>query len=125
LAAAQWLAVELPSAVERGSPLAVTLRLRNTSAVAASRPTHVQFAGFVECGWTPSEWGGGPNRVAVPALAPGQTLVLRVVAPDAAGRCSAQNPPRRGTLRLAVDPDRRALWGRGHESQIERTYDIR
>lgn len=125
LPALQFHTVELPEAPRVSAALPVTLRLRNTSAVAASRPTDLQLAGYVECGLSSAAWGGGPNRVAVPAIGPGASFLLRVVAPDAAGRCSAQYPPRRATLKLAVDPDHRQHWSSGHEGQIERAYDLR
>lgn len=122
LPALQWAAADVPTTARAGVPLPVTLRLRNASA-AASAPTDVQLSGFYFC--SPSkavEWGGGRHRVAVPALAPGQTLTLRLRLPEAS-RCPAVL--RGAQLTAAVDPDRRQAWGPAHERAVERTYEIR
>jgi hypothetical protein len=122
LPALQWAAADVPAAARAGVPLPLTLRLRNASA-AASAPSDVQLSGHYFCSATRAiSWGGGRHRVAVPALAPGQTLTLRVRLPEAS-ECPAI---RRGAqLTAAVDPDRRQAWGPAHERAVERTYEIR
>jgi hypothetical protein len=122
LPALQWAAADVPASARAGAPLPVTLRLRNASA-AASAPTDVQLSGVYFCSATRAvNWGGGRHRVAVPALAPGQTLTLRLRLPEAS-QCPAI---RRGAqLTAAVDVDRRQAWGPAHERAVERRYELR
>jgi hypothetical protein len=122
LPAFQWAAADVPAAARAGVPLPVTLRLRNASA-ATSAPTEIQLSGSFFCSPTNAvDWGGGRHRVGVPALAPGQTLTLRLRLPEAS-QCPAI---RRGAqITAAVDPDRRQAWGVAHERAVQRTYEVR
>lgn len=119
----QLLTVDLPADARAGTPFPVTLAIRNTSTVASSPATEVQISGVLIC---PSPiyqltFGGGPNRLAVPALAPRQTATYHVLVPDA-GRCRTTSPAR-FTLRL--DPDNRGAWGPGQERELTRAYSVR
>jgi CARDB len=117
----QWLAVDLPPTATVGHPLRVTLRVRNKSAVATSEPTDLQFSGANSCPYpTPNEWGGGPNRLILPAIAPRQTLTMTVELSDAV-RCPISNAP----IHFEFDPDHARAWGPAHEQSISRTYVLR
>lgn len=119
----QLLTVDLPTDARAGAALPVTLAVRNTSTVASSPATDLQISGGLGC---PSPiyqvtFGGGPYRLAVPALAPRQTATYRVLLPDA-GRCHTTSPAR---LTLRLDPDQRGAWGPGQERELSRSYSVR
>lgn len=119
----QLLTVDLPTDARAGAALPVTLAVRNTSTVASSPATDLQISGGLGC---PSPiyqvtFGGGPYRLAVPALAPRQTATYRVLLSDA-GRCHTTSPAR---LTLRVDPDQRGAWGPGQERELSRSYSVR
>lgn len=117
----QLLTADVPGEGRAGTALPVTVRVRNTSTVATSAPTDLQLEGYAACNPGPmTNWGGGPYRLAVPALAPRQSVVYRLLVPDAA-RCRAS----RASMSLRLDPDRRGRWGQGHEHDLHRSYSIR
>lgn len=119
----QLLAVDLPADPRAGSAFPVTLAVRNVSTVAPSPATELQLSGALMCG-TPRyqlTFGGGPHRLAVPALAPRQTVTYRLLVPDAA-RCRTVRPAQ---LTLALDPDHRSAWGPGQERELRRPYGVR
>lgn len=119
----QMLTADVPAEGRAGTPLPITVAVRNTSTVATSPATELQLAGNLWCvGGVSASWGGGPNRVAVPALAPRQVVTYHLLVPDAARCRSAVSEP---YLALTLDPDRRAHWGQGHEREIRRTYTVR
>lgn len=115
----QILTAELPADPRVGAPFPVTLAVRNTSTVTASPATDLQLEGAGYCAGGGS-WGGGPNRVAVPALAPRQTVTFHLLVPDAAHCRMTQ-----AAFGVRVDPDRRGAWGQGHEGVLRRTYTVR
>lgn len=119
----QLLTVDLPADARAGAAFPVTVAVRNTSTVASSPATDLQISGGLGC---PSPiyqvtFGGGPYRLAVPALAPRQTATYRVLLPDAA-RCHTTSPAR---LTLRLDPDQRGAWGPGQERELSRAYSVR
>ena len=117
----QILTLDLPADPRPGAPFPVTLAVRNTSTAASSPAVDLQLEGSRFCGGASgAEWGGGPNRVAVPALAPRQTVTYRLLVPDAT-RCRVSG----ATFVVRIDPDHRGAWGQGHEGQIRRTYTVR
>jgi hypothetical protein len=119
----QVLAVDLPADPRAGSAFPLTLAVRNASTVAPSPATELQLSGALTCG-SPIfrlAFGGGPNRLAVPALAPRQTVTYRLLVPDAA-RCRTGRP---AELVLHLDPDGRGAWGPGQERELRRPYAVR
>lgn len=115
----QILTADLPADPRVGAPFPVTLALRNRSTVATSPATDLQLEGS---GYCPAggNWGGGPNRVALPALAPRQTVTYRLLVPDAAHCRMTQ-----AAFAVRVDPDHRSAWGQGSERDLRRPYTVR
>ena len=119
LATLQFLSADATADGRVGAALPVTVSIRNTSTVSTSTATELQLEGYGGCTAT-GNWGGGPNRVAVPALAPRQTVTYHLLVPDAV-RCRASQ----ASMTLRLDPDRRGHWGQGNESDVRRSYTVR
>lgn len=117
------LTLDVPADAGVGTAFPVVLVVRNTSSVAASPATELQLAGSMPC---PApvfhvEFGGAPNRVAVPELGPRQTARYRLLVPDAA-RCHTPGPAR---LTARLDPENRGVWSPGQERLVARGYSVR